>query len=304
MKILVTGGAGFIGSHLVEALVKIGDEVHVYDDLSTGKEENLNPVKDKITFHKIELAHEILIPAVRKQNFDIIYHLAAKPWAKPKTNDYNTFLSNTLATFYITQCCGSKTLLVFLSTANIYGDGCGFKENDEIGNYSEYGYSKLIAEKIIEYSHLPRYIIFRPGTVIGERGRCFPNRLVWSVIHNSPVQLFNNGNTLRDIIDVRDVVNALLISPKLSKHIYNLGSNTGIKGKSLASTVSSMAFSRGYKSNITLTPFYPKGYILRSTLNTKLDWRWKPQFSLVDSLNTLFDYYQKGGPEPPSWENL
>lgn len=316
MKSLVTGGAGFIGSHLVEELVQEGHDVSVIDDLSTGKLLNLNSIygsklKDrKINFLQWRVQNYTEIQEL--ETFDRIYHLAARPWSKQGdwVQKSKTFYSNTVGTFNILKLVKKDSLFIFTSTANVYGHGTKFKESSPLNIISHYGFTKAIAENIIKYSDIP-YVIFRPGTVIGPRGRCFPNRLVWCAVNNTPVEIFNNGDTLRDIIDVRDIVSALLITDKLPQGIYNLGTNKEIDGVELVSLVSDIAKERGFKLNYKYTSFMPEGYVAYSTLETCLDdnlWKlktWAPRYSLEESIKTLFDYYeQEDSFEPPSWENL
>lgn len=241
------------------------------------------------------------------KSFDRIYHLAAHPWSKEE--DYlqsvKTFDSNVVGTYNLLKGLRKNALFIFTSSANVYGNGVHFKETFPFHITSNYGLTKGTAEFVIKHSSQP-YIIFRPGTVIGTRGRCFPNRLVWCAVNNVPVEIFNNGDTLRDIIDVQDVVNALLIADKLGRGVYNLGSNTEISGKELVSLVSNIAKERGYKLQYSFVETYPKGYVPYSTLITKLEGSglWKPRITLEKSLNILFNYYKSGGHEPPSWDKL
>ena len=307
-KILVTGGAGFIGSHLVEALVNGGHKVIVTDDFSSGIRENLLGVLGNITIRNWDVCD------FNPEVYDIVYHLAAKPWSKNREisdeeyyiQKFTMFETNVIGTYYqLQQFNQSDNLFVFTSTANVYGDGRKLKENSPFNIPSQYGYTKAVAERLVVLSGNP-YVIFRPGTVIGPRGRCFPNRLVWCAVNDVPVEIFNNGNTWRDIIDVRDVVSALLLAEKLPHGIYNLGSNVETRGNYLVKLIECIANKRGHSLKCNFVPWYPKGYVPESTLVTKLEGSglWKPKYSLVETLETLFDYYEKGGFEPPSWKKL
>lgn len=306
MKILVTGGAGFIGSHLVEALINKNHEVTVVDNLSTGKKENLQNIcsklKNKILLD-ISQESERLSLLQEENQFNIIYHLAAQPWSIG--NDILTFNTNVVGTYNILRSLWKETKIIFISTANIYGNGRRFRESRKFVNCSVYGLTKYLGEEMVKnYGNF--FVIFRPGTVIGTRGRCFPNRLVWCVINNKPVQIFNNGETIRDIIDVHDVVSALILAQDLPKGTYNLGSNTEVSGKDLVLLVSEMAKARGYKLDYKFTSNYPSNYVPESSLVTRLRKfiLWKPKYHLIESLEGLFDFYEKGGPEPSSWESL
>jgi len=303
-KALVTGGAGFIGSHLVEALVEKGLDVTVYDNFSSGSMKNLENVLDKITLHILDITNLDQIP---RQSYDYVFHLAAKAWSEDstETQETQTFQTNVIGTYNILKS-NPASLFIFLSTANLYGNGRKFKENSPFKISSSYGYSKAIAERLIQLYNRP-YIIFRPGTVIGSRGRCFPNLLVWSIVNKEKVKIFNNGNTLRDIIDVNDLVSALLISPKLPYGIYNLGSNSEISGLDLISSAKMIAKNHNLSLNFELTSFCPSTYVPHSTLLTQLEGSglWKPKTFLKESLEKLFSYYlQPNIPKPPTWESL
>jgi len=309
LRVLVTGGSGFIGSHLVEALVKEKHDVTVVDDFSSGRLENISHLLGTVKVARTNVA-EYLFPV--NGNFDIVYHLAARPWAvtKDSKEEKELFNSNVDGTYNILRQCSKDTLFVFTSSANLYGEGRKLKEDAPIKPSSFYGYTKAVAEDVITLGKVP-YIIFRLGTVVGPRGRCFPNRLVWCIVNQVPVQLFNSGETVRDIIDVRDVVKALIVAPKLNKEastqrIFNLGRRCEISGKELVSKASFIAEQRGYKVLCEEVPWSPQGFVKESTLKTTLSKYevWKPTYTLDQTLRTLFDYYEKGGIEPPSWESL
>lgn len=302
MKVLVTGGAGFIGSHLVEALSKQEHDVTVLDNFSTGSMLNLRSIKVKIVSG--DVAKYEFLP---QEKFDVIYHLAAEPWSIANTlgKRKRIFMTNTYGTLNMLNI--PNDLFVFTSTANLYGNGRKFKETDKMNIPSFYGFTKAIAEEIIRFSRKP-YVIFRPGTVIGSRGRCFPNRLVWCAVNNKPVEIFNNGDTRRDIINVRDVVSALIIAPELENGIFNLGSNSEIVGHQLGNFVTAIAEKREYRFSFDLTPSYPAGYVLESTLDSDLLIKtglWHPKHKLEQTLKSLFKYYeQEESIEPPSYESL
>lgn len=287
----------------MEALVKQDHDITVVDNFSSGLLQNLKAVRKEI---------DILCKDISRSNFtlkkkyDVVYHLAAQPWSKDVDlrHNSNSFYTNVVGTYNVLKEC-QNSFFVFASSASVYGSGKKFNENQPLNISSNYGYTKSAAERLVEVSNNP-YIVFRPGTVIGIHGRCFPNRLVWCAIHKIPVEIFYNGNTWRDLIDVRDVVSAFLIADKLQYGIYNLSSNMEISGKDLVLLIDSIAEKRGYKLRYSFVPWFPKGYIPESTLITKLEGSglWKPQYKLEETLETLFDHYKQGGLEPPSWDSL
>lgn len=304
MKVLVTGGSGFIGSHLVEALQREGHKVTIIDVNSNDR--NLVSLVDISNNEAVDILFECC-------DFDIIYHLAAKPWAKV-TNEaewiresQEIFNVNAVGTYNLIKNCGKATF-VFSSTSNLYGDGTKFTENSPFNISSPYGYSKSVAERIIQAS-MKRYVIYRFGTVVGRRGRTFPNRLVWCAINNVSVEIFNNGDTCRDLIDVREIVSALLVAPKLSNDVYNISHGTEISGGDLAELVNSEAKERGYELEYKFVTWKAPGYVPRSALDiTKIieTGFWKPKIKLEQTIKDLFDYYEqaKEAPVPPRWDEL
>lgn len=302
MNILATGSSGFICSHLVDTLRSCNHEVTGLDI-----KEDADLVLDLRTS---ALSRNL------KPHYDEIYHLAGRPWAKVKNPErwhfesQPDFLTNSLGTQRLLTATDSD-IFVFSSTANLYGNGRKFIEDSPFNISSPYGYSKAIAERIISLSSR-RYVIFRFGTVVGTRGRCFPNLLVWSVVNGKTekVQIFNKGNTYRDIIDVRDIVSALRSANKLENSIYNVSSGTEIKGPALATIVDEEARIRGYDGlEFETTPFMVPGYVPESTLNISKILEtgvWEPKHDLRDTITWLFDYYEaeKNAPKPPTWDSI
>lgn len=308
---LVTGGSGFIGSHLITALCMRGDHITNVDVKPPGIS---HPSQVSYYYEDISQLSKHQLFRDGQDKFDEIYHLAAEPWSKSNPNWLFTskkIMDSNITGTLKTISTHPADILVFASTANHYGSGRKFKETDPMVIVSPYGYSKAIGEKIISLSG-QRYVIYRFGTVVGTRGRCFPNFLVWSVVNGraETVEIFNNGYTYRDIIDVRDIVSALMSACKLANGIYNVSSGTEIRGPELAETVHEEAVRRGYDGlEHKPTPFIPDGYTPESTLDISkiLDTGvWKPRYALKDTISTLFDYYEsaKDAPKPPAWDEL
>jgi len=306
-NILITGGAGFVGSHLAEALLKLEHNVIAIDNYSTGSYQNIKhlslPVRNKdICKFDSDLTQ-----------FDTVFHLAAQPFSKAKTNWFSEsnsiFQTNVYGTYNILKHISPTCHFIAASSASVYGEGTKLFETLLYNPLSAYGYSKTLMEQVIINSPHHNYTILRPGTIIGPRGRCFPNRLIWTSIHNKPCELFDNGNITRDIIDVRDVVAALIrIMDTKTYGIFNLGTNTSITGLQLKETYKPVATTFNLFPQITTTPFTPKDFVKNSTLNsnklyTTLNWR--PIHNLTDSLTKITDdYLLNKTREPKSWESL
>lgn len=304
---LVTGGAGFIGSHLVDSLVEQGDSVVNFDRRLPRPGANPHKhVMGNIAFNRY---FKYSIP---RGGIDTIYHLAAEPWSMVKPgqhwihNSERAMKSNILGTMrMLTEY--EADLFVFTSTASLYGNGRKFKENDPLDISSSYGYTKAVGERMVRLSD-QHHVIFRFGTVVGTRGRCFPNRLVWCAVNNVPVKIFNVGDTYRDLIDVRDVVSAMLSAKDLEDGIYNISCGMEISGKVLAHQVFNEAHDRGYDLQYNLTDFVAPGYVPHSTLDISKVLEtgvWKPEIPLKQTISDLFDYYEQAGAiEPPRWDRI
>lgn len=220
-RILVTGGAGFIGSHLVSSLVQLGAEVHVIDNLSTGRIDIVDP---KAIFHVHNITQPNTIQFIEKIQPDLIYHLAAQADVQGSisspTYDANTNIRGTLHILeYCREHC-KTTKVIFASTSAVYGQlqRDYITELDPTNPISFYGLSKLSAERYIkmyhDFYHIPYTIlrfanVYGPGqTAKGEGGvvAIFMDHLSKSL----PLQIHGDGEQTRDFIYVGDVVQALI----------------------------------------------------------------------------------------------
>lgn len=241
MKILVTGGAGFIGSHLVEALVSYGYDVRVVDNLSTGRESNLEAVRDRIEFFKGDIRDPVtIIEAV--EGVDIVFHLAAKinveeSYAKPELY----WEVNVLGTKLIVESMvrmGVKRL-IFMSSAAVYGNPVYLPINEEhpLNPLNPYGETKLEAEEIIKERVEKgdvEAVIVRLFNAYGPRQEGNPyagvvQKFIERVSRGEPPVIFGDGLQTRDFIYVKDVVDGLIhIMEKVEgSMVLNLG--TGVE---------------------------------------------------------------------------
>lgn len=222
MKTLVTGGAGFIGSHLVEALVSEGYDVRVVDDLSTGRKSNLGAVLDRIEFIKGDIRDPVIIIEAVK-GVDLIFHLAAKinveeSYVKPELY----WEVNVLGTKLIVESMvrmGVKRL-IFISSAAVYGDPVYLPINEKhpLNPLNPYGETKLEAEDIIR-QYLERgdveAVVVRLFNAYGPRQEGNPyagvvQKFIERVSMGKPPIIFGDGLQTRDFIYVKDVVDGLI----------------------------------------------------------------------------------------------
>tara|TARA_Y100000816_G_scaffold249577_1_gene199190 strand:- start:1128 stop:2108 length:981 start_codon:yes stop_codon:yes gene_type:complete len=238
MKILVTGGAGFIGSHLVEKLVIKKHKVTVIDNLSTGNIKNLSKVKNKIKFIKQSIVDYGKIEKYfNKQN--LIIHLAALADIVPSIENPNKyFQSNVVGTQNILNCCLKYKIkkIIYSASSSCYGIPKKFptKENSDLNPCYPYALTKKMGEDlIIHYNKVYgiNFISLRLFNVYGTRARSSSTYgamfgvFLSQILRKKQLTVVGNGNQKRDFIFIDDVVNAfyqaIKINPK--KNIFNIG---------------------------------------------------------------------------------
>ena len=240
MKYVVAGGAGFIGSHLTEKLIKQGDVVTVLDNLNTGKEKNLELVKEKIEFVKGSILDTKLLEEITK-NVDGVFHQAAlasvqDSFTKPDEY-YDVNVNGTENIFKLSKKHGFK--VVYASSSSVYGNPTRIptKESDDTNPINPYAETKLKAEELaIQYSKMGVNVIgLRYFNVFGKRqSKEYAGviKLFLEQIRNeSPPKINGNGTQSRDFVHVDDVVNAILkslMNKNARGQIINIGSGKEI----------------------------------------------------------------------------
>jgi UDP-glucose 4-epimerase len=224
VKVIVTGGAGFIGSHLVDALIDKGDCVHVIDDLSSGRLRNVNPAAK---FHEIELTSPKVIDLIAEVKPDYIFHLAAQADVSKSTafpaEDLRVNVAGTVNLLEACRIAGVKKF-IFSSTSAVYGNtGCEIiNEETTASPISFYGLSKLTAEYYIKLYHdsfsIP-YTILRYGNVYGPRQTSKGEGGVIAVFleklkNKERLKVNGDGLQTRDFIYAGDVVSANIAACK------------------------------------------------------------------------------------------
>jgi len=248
-KILVTGGAGFIGSHLTAALVKTGSHVVVYDNLSTGRPENVPPGAVLIRADMLDLTRLQLAVA----EADIVVHLAARVSIRASMDGfYEDAETNLMGTVNLLRALrGSHVAkLVFASSMAVYADMDGrpsLKETDTTEPISAYGISKLAAEKYmlllggtlgIKVAVLRFFNTYGPGqryTPYVGVVTIFINRL----LNNEPITIYGTGEQRRDFVSVYDVVRCTIAAMKWQGDagIFNVGSGKATSVNELADMI-------------------------------------------------------------------
>lgn len=283
MRILITGGAGFIGSHLVEFHLKRGDEVFVVDNLSTGLDENIEPFRDNPNFH-FEKADLLIWKNLSTQLLwaDRVYHLAAMVGMyNLLANPVETLTSNIFGCERLLRVmheCKSQARLIVASTSEVYGPSNKEKlcENDLLlfksASHSKWGYatSKFTEEMLsLAYAYIKKInvTVVRLFNTIGPRqrghyGMVVP-RFVGQAVHHDPITVYGDGEQTRSFCDVRDVVVALeriADTPALIGEIINLGQDREITINALASMIKQLANSDSVIQHIGYKEAYGQDY--------------------------------------------
>ncbi|MGH9877605.1 MAG: GDP-mannose 4,6-dehydratase, partial [Nitrososphaerales archaeon] len=250
-KILVTGGAGFIGSHIVESLVEHNAHVTVYDNFSTGRSNYLSRVIKDINIVKGNILD---FPALEKacRNVDAISHHAAQLEIFRSIDDpQQDLITNTVGTLNVLKAAHKHNVskIINASSAAVYGQAEQIPENEEheMNPHWPYGVSKLAAEKYCSIYHQDHGISItnlRYAIVYGERewfGRVLTIFLKRAIEGKPPV-IFGDGSQLRDFVYVKDVVSAhnLCLSASIANDSFNVASGTGTSIKKLAKLIADM----------------------------------------------------------------
>jgi UDP-glucose 4-epimerase len=238
--VLVTGGAGFIGSHLVDRLLNDGIKVHVLDNLSTGNIEHIkrwnnNNNNNNFRFFKLDLVHDPI--EYYGDRYSTIFHLAANPDVRSSSiNPKKHFEQNIISTFNILEYSRKHDIdtFVFTSSSTVYGEPnvIPTPEDTLLMPISMYGASKAACESLIcSYAHMYgiKAVIYRLANVIGVRSTHgviydFINKLIRN---KNMLEILGNGKQRKSYIHVNDCINAMLIGLNSNDkiNIFNVGSD-------------------------------------------------------------------------------
>lgn len=252
MKYFVTGGAGFIGSHLVDRLMTEGNEVTVYDNLSSGRKEFIEHHVGKASFHFVQadlLDFDTLIEAM--QGHEIVWHLGANTDISGGNRITDLDLKNcTIATRNVLEAMKqlSTNKILFPSSSTVYGDAPSMPLSETFGPLlpiSLYGAGKLACEGLISaYCHLfnMQAWIFRFGNVVGAR---MGHGVIFDFIHKleknpKELEILGDGNQEKNYFMIEDCIDGMLCAFNNSKKqydVFNLGSETTVKVSTIAQIV-------------------------------------------------------------------
>jgi UDP-glucose 4-epimerase len=319
MSVLITGGAGFIGSHLAEHLLERGEKVYVVDDLSTGSMENISHLVDHPNFfYEIDTIMNDRLMERLIQRVDMIYHLAAAVGVKLIVEEpikcITTNILGTAQVLHLAYELGKKKVLIS-STSEIYGksNATPFKEEDDrlLGPTTKLRWSYSTSKAVDEYLGLNYFmkkglpvIIARLFNTVGPRqtgryGMVIP-RFVKQALTSQPITVYGDGNQRRCFTNVKDVVEALIelsLHPKAVGEIFNMGSTEDISIKNLALKVKELTGSDSPIIHIPYEEAYEEGF--EDMLNRTPDIskiknliHFNPKLSLDETLLGIIQYFK------------
>ena len=319
MNILITGGAGFIGSHLAESWLKDGHSVSVIDDLSTGSLDNLKhlPHQDRIEFVKGNVITSRALPGMIRKA-DVIYHLAAAVGVELVVHDpirtIETNVSGTSRILKLASKYGGRRLFV-ASTSEVYGKSTNvpFHETDDLiigpSTHSRWSYacSKLIDEFLLMAYHRSKGL---PGTVTrffntvgprqtGRYGMVIP-RFVSAALQGKPLRVYGTGRQTRCFCHVSDTVRALRLLADCEAsfgQILNIGSTNRITIRELAETIVAQLHSSSEIVSVSYDEAYEVGFedmLHRAPDCTKIGriCGWKADLPLERIISDVADHFR------------
>ena len=307
-KVLVTGGCGFIGSHLCEKLIDLNYDVTIIDNLSTGRLENIRNFKHKLKFFKADIKNKKKIEKYFR-NIDIVFHCAALADIVPsiqKPKEY--YESNVTGTYNVVSSCLKYKVkkIIYTASSSCYGIPKKFptNENEKIDPKYPYALTKFLGEQIlmhwskvykISVISLRLFNVYGPRSrTSGTYGAMFGTFLAQK-ISNFPLTIVGDGKQFRDFTYVKDIVDVMYIASKskIKFDIFNVGSGTTVSVNYIAKLLG------GQKIRIPKRPGEPfKTFANINKIKNKLKWRPKVKIEKgVDILLKNIHYWKKA----PVW---
>ncbi len=315
---LITGGAGFIGSHLAEALLAAGRPVTVVDNLSTGRFENIAHLAGRPGFRFAieDIRNEVVMDRLLSE-CEVIFHLAAAVGVnlivKSPINTIETNVNGTEAVLRTARRYRRKVLIA--STSEVYGKGVRvpFSEEDDsvLGPTTKSRWSYATSKALDEFLALAYHkevglpvVIFRLFNTVGPRqtghyGMVIPRFVQWA-LRGEPIQVYGDGQQTRCFAAVSDVVRAIIglaDAPHAVGEVFNIGSSEEITMRALAERVRARA---GSNSDIVLVPYdeaYEAGFEdmrrrVPDTRKIRAAIGWEPTTTLDEIIDQVIAYYR------------
>ncbi|MHA1482283.1 MAG: NAD-dependent epimerase/dehydratase family protein [Candidatus Heimdallarchaeaceae archaeon] len=303
-KILVSGGAGFIGSHLTDKLIDKGHNVVVADNLSTGEKENLNP---KAKFYETDICDSEITQIFREEKPEIVFHFAAQiDVRKSIDNPMSDAEINILGSLNLLENCRKVDIkkFIFISSGGaVYGDTniIPTSETQPENPESPYGIAKMTIEKYLSFYKKTfgiNYTILRPANVYGPRQNSKGEGGVVAVfcdkmLRNEEVMINGDGEQTRDFVFVDDVVNAALLSMEQEKSdIYNIGMRIETNINEIFRKIKELTNSNCEEIHAPGKPGEQKRSCLDNS-KAKKEINWEPEYNLEKGLRNTIKWFKE-----------
>lgn len=310
-KVLVTGGAGFIGSHIVEEHLKLGDNIVIVDDLSMGKIANIPENKSVCFYEKSITDLEFMKSLLITENFDYVYLLAAiasvadtiaRPYESHSVNqDANLFIIETIRVNKL-----NVKRVLFSSSAAVYGNipKIPKSENDKVLPATAYAIDKYATERfMLSYSHLYNIptVAFRFFNVYGPRQNPLsPYSGVLSIATEAlkkdiPFKIFGDGLQTRDFVYVKDIVQALQLGRTKNEMIGQVFNVASGESNTLINTLENLEIAAKQKIKIEFSESRVGDIKYSAADITKISIQgYQPKFKLEDGLNEYWNSLENG----------
>ncbi len=304
MKILVTGGAGFIGSHVVDAYLEAGHQVVIIDDLSTGKKENLNP---KAKFHRMDLLDDKVQQLLQDEHIEVVNHHAAQIKVKASLEDpYFDVKVNVLGSVLLLDLCrraGVKKFIYASSGGAQYGEMAKepFPETHPSRPFSVYGASKYSVElyaDVFAQNFGLEYVILRYANVYGPRQDALGEGGVVAIfthcmLHGGDFAIFGDGYNLRDYVYVKDLARANLLALDYPHNdVFNIGTGVGTTTNELFDVLAkATGHTRPPRKTVARLGDLKKSVLDPSKAKRLL--KWEPRYDLQAGLKETVEYYKQ-----------
>jgi UDP-glucose 4-epimerase len=301
--ILVTGGAGFVGSYLVDRLIKENYRVVVIDNLSSGKKENLN---QKAKFYKFDICNPKILSIFKKEKPEIVFHFAAHINARESVSDaVSDAKTNILGSLNVLESCRKckvKKIIFASSGGEIYGAAKKIptSENYPPSPLSPYGVGKLAVEKYLDsyfkIFKLP-YLALRYGNIYGPRQNPKSEAGVVAIfttkmLNNISPFIHGDGKQTKDYIFIEDAIDATFLSFKKDlKGVLNIGTGKEVSVLEIFHQIKKLT---GSQIKEKYTPF-PLGGFKRGCLSiqkAKKELNWRPKYSLKEGLKKTVEWFK------------
>ncbi len=302
MKVLVTGGAGFIGSHLVDRLIKENHKVVVVDNLSTGKKENLNP---KARFYQIDIQDTEISQIFQKEKPEVVFHFAAQIDVRKSVEDpMSDAKINILGSLNLLDNCKKYKVkkFIFSSSVGVYGEPktLPVKENHPLNPIAPYPITKLAIEKYLNYFQTQGldFVSLRYSNIYGPRQSSGGEGGVVAIFIDKILKgerpiIFGNGKQTRDFLYVDDAVKAAILALNApSSSIYNVGTNKEIAINDLLELLSKIL-------KVKVKPIFQslrQGEIIKSRTDyskAKKELNWQPKYNLEEGLEETVRFFKE-----------